>query len=219
MIEQTLAVFLVLALLILVLWFLRRKGLAKMSLAVGGRRTAAGRIQVVDRKALTASHSLHLVRVQDRLILVEFRLEAARRCTLLRRSRKRRTRPEYRMNLVFSPILAFAATPPDGGLLNSIGVSAGNAGHGVTLSVPMQIALGLTLLTLLPAAVMCITPFLRIIVVLHFLRQALGTQSAPSNQVLLGLACSRTAIEAQQHLIGRARSASPEPAGESAAPR
>jgi flagellar biosynthetic protein FliO len=70
MIEQTLAVFLVLALLILVLWFLRRKGLAKMSLAVGGRRTAAGRIQVVDRKALTASHSLHLVRVQDRLILV-----------------------------------------------------------------------------------------------------------------------------------------------------
>ncbi|MGD0616061.1 MAG: flagellar biosynthetic protein FliO [Bryobacteraceae bacterium] len=70
MVEQTLAVFLVLALLILVLWFLRRKGLAKMSLAVGGRRTAAGRIQVVDRKPLTASHSLHLVRVQDRLILV-----------------------------------------------------------------------------------------------------------------------------------------------------
>jgi len=92
------------------------------------------------------------------------------------------------MNFIFSPILAFAATPPDGGLLNSIGVSAGNGGHGVTLSVPMQIALGLTLLTLLPAAVMCITPFLRIIVVLHFLRQALGTQSAPSNQVLLGLA-------------------------------
>ena len=70
MVEQTLAVFLVLALLILVLWFLRRKGLAKMILAVGGRRTAAGRIQVVDRKPLTASHSLHLVRVQDRLILI-----------------------------------------------------------------------------------------------------------------------------------------------------
>jgi flagellar biosynthetic protein FliP len=92
------------------------------------------------------------------------------------------------MNLFFGPILAFAATPPAGGLLNSIGVTAGNSGHGVTLSVPMQIALGLTLLTILPAAVMCITPFLRIIVVLHFLRQALGTQTAPSNQVLLGLA-------------------------------
>jgi flagellar biosynthesis protein FliP len=48
-------------------------------------------------------------------------------------------------------------------------------------------ALGLTLLTLLPAVIMCITPFLRITVVLHFLRQALGTQTAPSNQVLIGL--------------------------------
>ena len=61
------------------------------------------------------------------------------------------------------------------------------ATHGLALSAPMQIALGLTLLTLLPAAIMCITPFLRITVVLHFLRQALGTQTAPSNQVLLGL--------------------------------
>ena len=68
--EQALAVFLVLALLVLSLWFLRRKGLARISLAVGGRRTAPGRIQVVDRKPLTASHSLHLVRVQDRLILI-----------------------------------------------------------------------------------------------------------------------------------------------------
>jgi len=54
--------------------------------------------------------------------------------------------------------------------------------------VPIQIIILLTLLTLLPAMVMCVTPFLRITVVLHFLRQALGTQSTPSNQVLLGLA-------------------------------
>ena len=60
--------------------------------------------------------------------------------------------------------------------------------NGASLSVPMQIVILLTLLTLLPAAVMSITPFLRIAVVLHFLRQALGTQSTPSNQVLLGLA-------------------------------
>lgn len=58
---------------------------------------------------------------------------------------------------------------------------------GPALSVPMQIALSLTLLTLLPGVIMCITPFLRITIVLHFLRQALGTQTAPSNQVLLGL--------------------------------
>jgi flagellar biosynthetic protein FliP len=52
----------------------------------------------------------------------------------------------------------------------------------------MQIILLLTALTLLPAIVMSLTPFLRIAVVLHFLRQALGTQSTPSNQVLIGLA-------------------------------
>jgi len=58
---------------------------------------------------------------------------------------------------------------------------------GLTLSLPVQIALGLTLLTLLPAVVMSVSPFLRIIIVLHFLRQALGTQGIPSNQVMLGL--------------------------------
>jgi flagellar biosynthetic protein FliO len=70
MAQQALAVFLVLTLLILALWFLRRKGLARMNLSFGGRRAAPGRIQVVDRKPLTATHSLHLVRVQDRMILV-----------------------------------------------------------------------------------------------------------------------------------------------------
>lgn len=52
---------------------------------------------------------------------------------------------------------------------------------------PIQILLLLTALALLPAAVMSVTPFLRLTVVLHFLRQALGTQSTPSNQVLIGL--------------------------------
>ena len=58
---------------------------------------------------------------------------------------------------------------------------------GAGLSSPMQIVLLLTLLTLLPALIMCLTPFLRLSIVLHFLRQALGTQTVPSNQVLLGL--------------------------------
>jgi flagellar biosynthetic protein FliP len=64
-------------------------------------------------------------------------------------------------------------------------LAPGKAG---SLSEPMQIVLLLTALTLLPAALMSVTPFLRTIVVLHFLRQALGTQTAPSNQVLVGLA-------------------------------
>ena len=59
--------------------------------------------------------------------------------------------------------------------------------HGATLSAPMQIVLLLTVMTLLPAVIMSVTPFLRIVVVLHFLRQALGTQATPSNQVLIGL--------------------------------
>jgi flagellar biosynthetic protein FliP len=73
---------------------------------------------------------------------------------------------------------------PDSFALLGVGGQKGAAG----LSVPLQIVVLLTLLTLLPAAVMCVTPFLRITVVLHFLRQALGTQTTPSNQVLLGLA-------------------------------
>jgi flagellar biosynthesis protein FliP len=71
----------------------------------------------------------------------------------------------------------------------------GKAGSG--LSLPMQIAVSLTLLTLLPAAIMCITPFLRITIVLHFLRQALGTQTTPSNQVLIGLALFLTIVITQ----------------------
>jgi len=62
------------------------------------------------------------------------------------------------------------------------------AGRTGSLSAPMQIVMLLSALTLLPAAVVSVTPFLRTIVVLHFLRQALGTQTAPSNQVLTGLA-------------------------------
>lgn len=58
----------------------------------------------------------------------------------------------------------------------------------------MQILILLTLLTLLPAAIVSVTPFLRITVVLHFLRQALGTQTTPSNQVLLGLSLFLTIL-------------------------
>jgi flagellar biosynthetic protein FliP len=61
----------------------------------------------------------------------------------------------------------------------------------------MQIVVLLAALTLLPALVMSVTPFLRITLVLHFLRQALGTQTAPSNQVLIGLALFLTMLVMQ----------------------
>lgn len=69
--------------------------------------------------------------------------------------------------------------------------------NGTILSEPTQIILMLTLLTMLPAIVMSITPFLRIAIVLHFLRQALGTQNTPSNQVLLGLSLFLTTVLVQ----------------------
>jgi flagellar biosynthetic protein FliP len=55
-------------------------------------------------------------------------------------------------------------------------------------STPWTILLVLTLITLLPAILMCATPMVRLLVVFHFLRQALGTQTAPSNPTLMGLA-------------------------------
>lgn len=59
-------------------------------------------------------------------------------------------------------------------------------------STPWTILLVLTLITLLPAILMCMTPLVRLLVVFHFLRQALGTQTAPSNPTLLGLSLMMT---------------------------
>jgi flagellar biosynthetic protein FliP len=54
-------------------------------------------------------------------------------------------------------------------------------------STPWAILFVLTLITLLPAILMEMSPMVRLMVVFHFLRQALGTQTAPSNPTLLGL--------------------------------
>jgi len=59
-------------------------------------------------------------------------------------------------------------------------------------SAPWTILFALTLITLLPAILMCMTPLVRLLVVFHFLRQALGTQTAPSNPTLLGLGLMMT---------------------------
>ncbi len=55
-------------------------------------------------------------------------------------------------------------------------------------TVPIQILVVMSALTLLPAALMMMTCFVRIIIVFSLMRQALGLQQAPSNQVLIGLA-------------------------------
>jgi flagellar biosynthetic protein FliP len=80
-----------------------------------------------------------------------------------------------------------AAPSPSVAGLNSLAEQL-NGGQ----SVPWSIVVGLTLLTLLPALLLSMTPMVRLLIVFHFLRQALGTQTAPSNQVLMGLALMMT---------------------------
>jgi flagellar biosynthetic protein FliP len=80
------------------------------------------------------------------------------------------------------PALAFAA--PAG--LPAL-TSAPAAGGGQTYTLSLQTLLLLTALSFLPAAMLMMTSFTRIIIVLSLLRHALGTQSSPPNQVLIGL--------------------------------
>jgi flagellar biosynthetic protein FliP len=68
----------------------------------------------------------------------------------------------------------------------AISVDAGN-GTDQTYSVTLEILALMTMLTLLPAILLMMTSFTRIIIVLSILRQALGTAQTPSNQIILGL--------------------------------
>jgi flagellar biosynthetic protein FliP len=63
-----------------------------------------------------------------------------------------------------------------------------------TVSAPLQIVLFLTLLSFIPAILVVMTSFTRIAIVFHFLRQALGTNDMPSNQMLVGLTLFLTAF-------------------------
>jgi flagellar biosynthetic protein FliP len=63
----------------------------------------------------------------------------------------------------------------------------GQGGSGTSYSVPVQTLLFFTALSFLPAALLLMTGFTRIVIVLSLLRQAMGTQAAPPNQVILGL--------------------------------
>jgi len=68
--QQFLAVFAVLALLLAALWLLRRKGLVSVSQRLIGTAGKERQMRVVERVPLTAQHSLHLIALGDRLIMV-----------------------------------------------------------------------------------------------------------------------------------------------------
>ena len=84
--------------------------------------------------------------------------------------------------LLLLPMAASAAAPG----LPAINVVPA-AGGGQTYSLSIQTLILMTGITLLPAALLMMSSFTRIIVVLGLLRQALGTGDTPSNQILVGL--------------------------------
>ena len=85
------------------------------------------------------------------------------------------------LSAISAAAVAQTATGP--GLPLVIGQGAGGASY----SVPVQTLLFFTALSFLPALLLLMTGFTRIVIVLSLLRQALGTQSAPPNQVIVGL--------------------------------
>ena len=89
-------------------------------------------------------------------------------------------------------ILIFASNTTYAQDLSALGLPALTTATGVngetTYSLSLQILLLMTALTVLPSLVLGMTAFTRIIIVLSILRQALGTQQTPPNQVLIAIA-------------------------------
>jgi flagellar biosynthetic protein FliP len=84
--------------------------------------------------------------------------------------------------LLFTPEIAAAINLPT----LSLGVK--DAANPAEVSTALQVLFVLTILSVAPAILLMTTAFTRIIIVLGFVRQAMGTQNTPPNQVLLGLA-------------------------------
>jgi flagellar biosynthetic protein FliP len=80
---------------------------------------------------------------------------------------------------------ALAQAAPSGGA--ALPLLVGQGAGGTSYSVPIQTLLFFTALSFLPAVLLMMTGFTRIVIVLSLLRQAMGTQSAPPNQVVIGL--------------------------------
>jgi flagellar biosynthesis protein FliP len=86
---------------------------------------------------------------------------------------------------VLSAVPASALAQAGGGA--NLPLLVGQGAGGTSYSVPIQTLLFFTALSFLPAVLLMMTGFTRIVIVLGLLRQALGTQAAPPNQVIIGL--------------------------------
>ena len=87
--------------------------------------------------------------------------------------------------LFLLPTIAHAQTAIPGALDRAFGAMNGAQGSGMSMSLQLLLIMGL--LTILPSLVLMMTSFTRILVVLAILRQAIGLQQSPPNQVLIGL--------------------------------
>lgn len=103
--------------------------------------------------------------------------------------------------IIFSGTTSYSAnvtpgTEPEEGLEDpiiqddegfSVGITLDSNSDSTTLSGTLQILLVITIISIAPSILVMVTSFTRIIVVFHFLRTAVGTQSSPPNNVLVGL--------------------------------
>lgn len=87
---------------------------------------------------------------------------------------------------IFLPINVFAEVG-----IPALSVTTNNDG-GQTYTLSIQVLIIMTLLTMLPAALMMMTAFTRIVIVLSILRTAIGTTQAPTNQIIIGLSLFMT---------------------------
>jgi flagellar biosynthetic protein FliP len=91
--------------------------------------------------------------------------------------------PSLPMLLAAAPI-QLSTAPANPNELRITGLGAG--------SMQWTVVILMTFLTLIPSMLICMTPFARLLIVFHFLRQALGLQTTPSNQTLIGLSVIMT---------------------------
>jgi flagellar biosynthetic protein FliP len=92
--------------------------------------------------------------------------------------------PRIALNHSLAVLSVRLATAPAGATANANGLQITGLGGA---SAPWTIVVLLTFLSLIPSLLFCVTPFARLLIVFHFLRQALGLQTTPSNQTLIGL--------------------------------
>ena len=102
------------------------------------------------------------------------------------------TKLKYALIIAAGMVLTFANVADAAPLIPSINVDVGNAENPQEISSTLQVIALLTIFTIAPGILIMTTSFVRIVVVIGFLRNALATQNVPPNQVVLGLAMFMT---------------------------